>query len=258
MTADEPQAVTPQPELRWYQYRLRSLVVLMFLVAVVMAVITTLGLGLLVGFTGLVLSVGYVLLLALALTPIDRALSRFPYRTSLALTPILYVGLAFAFFIFGEAIDQPHPACVSGNWLTHGVADFVGFGVLTTAGMLIVVALDAAVQTCRPRDRSYYPRLQNIWRGRRALPVRLIFIIGGLLIVGYYADSVVAVWRESQDAGGWVWPPKRVFVVCQIMWGLLWLADCTLRPNRGTIAAAVGYLCMALLFLAPAGEVLRE
>jgi hypothetical protein len=89
------------------------------------------------------------------------------------------------------------------------------------------------------------------------IPVRLILIIGGLLVVGWYAGSVVAVWSAYQSPGGLVWPPKRVFAICQCVWGLLWVADCTSRPHRGTIVAAIGYLCMTLLLAAP-GEVLRE
>jgi hypothetical protein len=259
MRTDSLPTAEPPPKLRWFQYSLRSLFVLTTLVAIGMSLIATLGLELVIGFSGLVLSCGFVLLLAAALIPFAGVVSRLPYWTSLVLTPILYGVLAFAFFLFGEAIDQPHPAYLSGNWLTHGVAQFFQVEKLTTimAGMLIVVAIDAAVQRSRPRDRSYCPRLPSLWRGLSSLPVRLILVIGTLLVVGWYADSVIAVWSARQSPGGWVWPPKRVFAACQILWGLLWLADCASRPNRGTIAAAIGYLCMTLLSLSD-GSVLRE
>ena len=186
------------------------------------------------GFSGLAWSCGFVLLLALAFVPFDRVVSRLPYWVSFIFTPILYVGLSFAFFLFGEAIDQPHPAYQTGTWLAYGVAQFhMEMIAIAVVGMLIVIAIDAVVQTSRPRDRIYYPQLLNVWRGLGLLHVRLIVIIGGLIIAGFYADTVVAVWRASIGPVGWVWPPKRVFEACLKLWGLLWLADCASRRTAG-------------------------
>jgi hypothetical protein len=74
-----------------------------------------------------------------------------------------------------------------------------------------------------------------------------------LLIDGGYADSVLTDWLVHHRPHGLVWPPKRVFETCQFLWGLLWLADCASRPRRGTIVAAIGYLCMVLLFFPTGG-----
>ena len=230
------------------------------LFAVALAAAKTLGFEFIPGFSGLAWSFGFVVLLALTMIPLDWAISRLPYWTLFIFIPILYFGLGFAFFLFGEAIDQPHLAYLDGsNWLTHGVSFFFHLEMIATVvvGMLIVIAFDAALQRNRPRDGAYYPRLANVWRNLGLFHVRLILIIGGLLVVGYYATTVVEVWSAQQRPVGWVWPPKRVFAACQILWGLLWLADCASRPNRGTMAAAIGYLCMTLLLL-PQDGVVRE
>ncbi len=245
-----------QPPPR-FQFSLRSLLMVVTLCAVVSAAAKTLGLELVLGFSGLGLSCGFVLLLALALIPLDSALSRMPYLASVIFMPILYGGLTFIFFIFGEAIDQPHPDYAEGNWLTHGVAEGIPLVVLAAIAMLILVGIDALIQRSRPRDAAYYPQLSNLWHG--PLYVRLILIIGGALILGYYGMTVVEVWSSCQRPCGCVWPAKRVFVVCNLLWGLLWLADCASRPRCGTIMAAVGYVCLATLILLPLGfGVLRE
>ena len=238
-----------------FQFSLRTLLAVVTLCTVALSFITTLGRELVLGFSGLALSCVFVLLLALALIPFDGLVSRLPYWTAFIFTPILYGGLTFAFFLFGEAIDQPHPEYLDGNWLTHGAAEGSQFAPIIAIGVLIMIAIDAAVQGSGPRDRAYYPRLGSICLG--LLHVRLILIIGGLLIVGYYATTVIEVWSANQLPGGWVWPPKRVFEACQFLWGLLWLADCASRPKRGTMAAAIGYLFVMLL-LPTGGGVLRE
>jgi hypothetical protein len=172
-----------------------------------------------------------------------------PYWISFVFFPILYGGLFLAFFLFGEAIDQPHPAYFDGStWLTRGVSEFLKLDmVAVVAGMLLTIVVDAVAQRNRPRDHRYYPQLLNIWRGRRLLHVRLILIFGGLLIVGGYADSVAAVWGAQQGPHGLIWPPRRVFEACYMLWGMLWVADCASRPNGRTMAAAIGYLCLGIL-----------
>jgi hypothetical protein len=243
--------------LRWYQFSLRSLLIFVTLFAVALALVTTFGIELISGFSGLVLSGVLVLLLALALVPIDWAISRLPYWTTFILTPALYGGLVFAFYVFGEAIDQPHPDFLDGsNWLTHGMASGGQWILPIMAGMFFLISIDAAMQKSRPRDRQYYPRLLSVWRGLPSLSVRWILMIGGLLIVGNYADSVIAVFSAHQGPGGWVWPPKRVFAACHFLWGLMWVADGASRPSRGTMVAAIGYLFMTLLL--PSGGVMRE
>jgi hypothetical protein len=222
--------------------------------ALALSVFTTLGLELGVGFWGLASSCGFVLLLAVVVMLLDRAVSRLPDWSSFIFIPILYGALGLAFFLFGEAIDQPHP---DGGWLARGAASSVQFITPIMAVMVVLVTIDGALQPSRPRDRGYYPRLASVWRGLGSPHVRLILIIGGLFVIGWYAQSVIAVWSANQSHCGWVWPPKRIFAACQLLWGLLWLADSASRPHCGTMIAAVGYLCATLLF-GPPGGVLRE
>jgi len=243
-----------------FQFSLRTLLAVVTLCALGLALVTTLGLDLVLGFSGLIFSCGLVLLLAFALVPLDRVLSRVPYFVSFILTPVLYCALAFAFFLFGEAIDQPHPEYAEGDWLTRGLAHSLQIAPLIAAAMLLLIALDAAAQIGRPKDPAYYPRLASFWHSLHSLGPRLLLIIGASLVVGYYADSVISVWSANQLAGGWVWPPKRVFVTCHLLWGLFWLVDCASRPGGGTIGVAIGFLCMVLFLLMPllGFEVVRE
>jgi hypothetical protein len=243
-----------------FQFSLRTLMAVTTLCAVGLALLTTLGMDVLLAFCGLIFSCGFVLLLALALVPVDRLVARMPYLVSLILTPVLYCALAFAFFLFGEAIDQPHPEYAEGNWVTHGVLQFLKFAPLIAAVMLVLVVLDASAQISRPKDRVYYPQIVRLCHGIHSLSVRLVLIVGISIVVGYYGDTVIAVWSAEQVASGCVWPPKRVFVACHLLWGLLWLLDCTSRPYGGTIGAAIGFLCIALFLLMPAlgFGVLRE
>ena len=124
--------------------------------------------------------------------------------------------------------------------------------------MLILVAIDALIQEAA-QEMALIIHSFQISGTARLFHVRLILIIGGALIVGYYGMTVVEVWSSCQRPSVAYGPPKRVFVVCNLLWGLLWLADCASRPRCGTITAAVGYVCLALLILLPLGfGVLRE
>ncbi len=239
-----------------FQFNLRTLLAVVTLCGGFLAVVTAVGLDFVLGFSGLLLSWGFVLLLAWFTS--TGLCPRLTHTQAIISTPVLYGSLTFAFYIFGEAIDQPHPGYFNGgNWLTKGVADGVPFALFAAIGMLIVVAIDGAIQTSRPRDSAYYPRLANVRHGLSSLHVRLLLIVGGSLILVAYGESVVTVWLVNQRPHGWVWPPKRVFAACHLLWGLLWLADCASRPRRGTMAAAIGYLSLGLL-LPTGGGVLVE
>ena len=111
-----------QPPPR-FQFSLRSLLMVVTLCAVVSAAAKTLGLELVLGFSGL----GAFLRVrpSAGLGPDSARLRTISHAVlaSVIFMPILYGGLTFIFFIFGEAIDQPHPDYAEGNWLTHGVAE---------------------------------------------------------------------------------------------------------------------------------------
>jgi hypothetical protein len=243
---------------RRFQFGLGSVMIGVTLIAVILSAGKTLGWEFLPGFSSLAWSIAFTLLLVLALSPLDKCLSRLPYWTSFILTPILYAILNFTFFLFGETIDQPHPVYLDGStWLGRAVANGLQLTPFVVIATFIIMVIDCAMQRSRPRDGAYYPRLANIGRGLGSVRVRLILTIGLLLVVGCYAPSVIEVWRANHSPGGWVWPPKRVYVASHFLWSLLWLADCQSRPNRGTMAAAIGYLAMTFLLL-PADGVVRE
>jgi hypothetical protein len=243
----------PETKSNRLQFSLRTLLVGVTLCAVGVAIVTSLGVEFTLAFSGFAFSCVFVCLLVLALAPLDLISSRLPYSTNFILTPLLYCILAFAFFMFGEAIDQPHPIYAHGNWLTSGVANFIQFIPIFAVAALILVAIDAAVQRGRPRDSAYFPRFSTLWRGLSSIQIRLVLIVGVSLVLGYYAVSVIDVWSAQHSRAGLIWPPKRVFVTCCFLWGLLWLADCLPRPRRGTMAAAVGFLCLTFLLLLPLG-----
>jgi hypothetical protein len=237
------QATNPKP----FQFSLRTLLFIVTLCVVGMAIVKSLGVNLLLEFSGLALSGCFIFGLALALVHFDRVASRLPLWTTFILIPGLYGVLTFAFYIFGEAIDQPHPEYMEGNWLSRGAAAAGGVCVFIGIVVFGITAIDAAVQKGRPQDRAYYPRLTNLQSGLALLHVRLILIFGGALILVYYGITVVEVFASAQRPSGWQWPPKRVFLTCQMIWGLLWLADCAARPRHGTMAAAIGYLVITTL-----------
>ena len=91
-----------------FQFRLSSLLAVVTLCAVVLAAAKTLGFGLFLGFSGLAWSCGFVLLLALALIPLDSAVSRLRDWKVFVFTAILFCGLDFAFSLFDAAVNQPH------------------------------------------------------------------------------------------------------------------------------------------------------
>jgi len=182
-----------------FQFSLRTLFVVMTLWAVALATVSTLGLKLVLGCSGLAFSCGFVLLLALLLIPLDSAVSRREGWTSFVFTALLFCGLALAFCFFDAAINQPHPYYlnsgqqVTNAWLVRAVVDSAVATPLPAFILLLPVAFHLESRTNDPRDRAYYPRLMNVWRGLGLLRVRLILIIGGLLVFGYYGFGTIGV-----------------------------------------------------------------
>jgi hypothetical protein len=234
-----------------FQFSLGSLLAVVTLCAVIMAAVKTLGLELVLGFSGLASSCGFVLLLALALVPFDSAISRLHDWKLFVFTAILFYGLDFAFGLFDAAVNQPHPEYIDGGqitnaWVLRAVAGSAAAAPLPAIFLLIPVAFNFESPRGRRWGHAYYPQLANVRRGLRLLHVRLILMIGGLLVVGYYAATVIEV---SSKRCGIVCPPERVWISCHLLWGVLWLADCASRPNRDIVKVAIGYLCITALFL---------
>lgn len=236
----------------------RSLLELTGFVAIILVTAFALGHELVLELSGFFLSCGFVVLIAFALIPVDRVNSKFPSSAILIFTPILYSILILAFFLFGEVIDQPHPIYLQGNWITVALSNFLPVLPLMFIAILILVALDAVLQQSHPRDVAYYPRMSQLRGVVSRTECRLTLAIGVLLVLGYYTLTSIDVW-EARQRPATIWPPKRVFVACNFLWGFLWLADCLARPKKGTIAAAIGFLVLVFVFLSPMGfGVLRE
>ena len=236
-----------------FQASLGTLLAVAIVCAVAFAIVRSLGLEVVLGCSGLAFSSGFVLLLALLLIPFDSVVSRLRYFTLFAVTAILFYGLTFAFCLLDAAVNQPYPDIISSQeitnaWLARAVAGAALGALLPVSMLLLPVALHLEWRTIRPQDHGYYPRIVNVWRGLGLLRVRLILIVGGVLVFGYYAKTAIEV-QSLQGVCGIVWPGPRVWISCQLLWGLLWLADSTSRPDRGMVMVAIGYLCITILFL---------
>jgi hypothetical protein len=181
-----------------FQYNLSSLLAFVTLCAVALAAAKTLGWELFLGCSGLAYSCGFVLLLALALIPLDPAVSRLSGWKLFVFSAILFYGLDFAFALFDAAVNQPHPFYDDGGkitnaWLLRSMAWAAATVPLPTIFLLTPIVLHLESRAIGPRDCAYYPQLANVWRGLRLFHVRLILMIGVLLLVGYYAATVIKV-----------------------------------------------------------------
>ncbi len=236
-----------------FQFSLRTLLMVVTLYAVALGAAKAIGLGLALEFSGLAWSFIFVLLLALSIVPFDRTISRLEGWRLFAVTAILFCCLNSAFFLFDAVVNQPHYVVVFGyeqgiEWLTRAVAGSAVTTALTAIFLLLPVGFIFALPKLRPKGHAYYPQLANVWCGLGLPHVRLILMIGGLLVVLYYAVTIIQVSWPQQ--GGYVRSlPPRVWISCHLLWALLWLVDCTLRPNRGMLIVAIGYLCVAILIL---------
>jgi len=236
-----------------FQFSLRTLLTVVTLCAVALGAVKAIGPGLALEFSGLAWSFIFVLLLALTIVPFDRAISRLDGWKLFFVTGILFCCLNSVFFLFDAVINQPHYVVVWGHekdieWLTRAVVGSTVTTALTAILLLPPVAFNFESPKARLRGHAYYPQLGNIRRGLRLLHVRLILMIGGLLVVGYYTVTVIQV-SWPQQSGYMLCLPPRVWISCHLLWGLLWLADCASRPNRDMVKVAIGYLCIVALFL---------
>ena len=230
-----------------FQFRLSSLLAVVTLCAVALAAAKTLGFELFLGLSGLAWSCGFVLLLALSLIPLDSAVSHPNNWIVFVFTAVLFCGLDFAFLLFDAAVNQPHRfyAQFSTEWLVRAVAGSAFASPLAAIFLLIPAILHLESRASGPKYCAYYPRLVNVWRGLGLLHVRLILMIGVLLVVGYYAATEIQVRSVHRHNS----LPLRVWISCHLLWGFLWLADCALRPDRGMMKVAIGYLCIVIVFL---------
>ena len=205
------------------------------------------------------LSYLFVFLLILCLTPLATLISRSKPALGYCLTPLIVGASTVLFYMFGEFIDQPHPAYEQGNWLTHAIDQSIDYIPMSVVIIAILLGIEVVVQYGRNRDPLFFA---NGIRFVRALAssrhARLLFIVGSVPIVLYFLLTVVEVMSQEERRAGLMWPPKRVFITCLYVWGLYWFIDCWQRPKKGTIAAATGLLLLVCILLPMSFGVLRE
>ncbi len=162
-----------------------------------------------------------------------------------------YFGSTFLLFILDSAITQPHPVYVSGTWLTYAARNALFWALRFGVGVAVIVTVDLGVQRIHgassKRDLRFYPTVKGLRNAVRAPMPRLVMVAGLLLLGGYYALVEIAIWETSRRPHGLIWPPHRLFVVCLISWGVLWIADCLRRPGGGTIVGAIAFTTWATL-----------
>lgn len=177
-------------------------------------------------------------------------------------TGLLYFVIGVTFHFLG-VLDQPRPEYARGNWITHRLDDSLWYGVVLSGVMSAITLIDQALFRSRyPHDAMnvvYRPRFRSAKVWFRDPVTRMLIVAWLLAVAAWYADLAIEVWRIRQFAGGWVWPPERLFAVFLLSWGVLWLVDSLTRPANETILAAVLFLLSVLLLVVPMGYgILRE
>jgi hypothetical protein len=207
-----------------------------------------------IGTLGFLFSWSFVLIILLGVPVLSQVIIKLPTQIAAFLVlPIIYFLLVSTFSLFGALIDQPHPTYIVGNWLSGELCNCIFRGIVFSVLMLILIATDLAVQhfiyhksKC---DIMFYPQPVNLWNNVSLPRLRLVLIVGGLLLLGYYAHTVIYLWKFQESPGGLIWPSERVFFTCMVGWGILWIADCLARPRFGTGLAAIGFLLGSLLLI---------
>jgi len=171
-----------------------------------------------------------------------------------AVISFLYFALAFGLRFLADAIEQPRPPY-------HRIWDAIQAGMVTSVLMFIIVPIDLGIRYAQgkwnSKNTAYYPRFQNVRDWLISARARWTIAVGSVLLAWYYARGTIEVFRLRQLPGGLVWAPERLFLVLMLEWGLLWFADCIVRPKHETIFAAVLFM-LALALYVPAGVTLHE
>jgi hypothetical protein len=222
--------------------------------------------GLLYGFDfvwmqwGFAASVLLVVLISAGLSRLQRALPELADVEALFVIPAVYFVITLVFYLFAEAIDQPHPDYRDfQSWITRSLMPASFLAVLVAAVVFVLVPFDIYLMAPRSSGIVFYPRIVELFSRTTPLGYRLCALAGLGAILGYYMQTVIEAWY-SELGGGRISPPLRVFVTCNLVWAVLWVVDCINRRPRCTIIAATGYLVFALLTMITAlgFAVLRE
>lgn len=210
------------------------------------------------GVTGFILSAGLVVCVIYGLSLIDAVAERVPRAAMLLFAPLLHVGVAYTFYMFGELIDQPHPSYGNLTWPAVATANMVGDALLIGAAVFILIGADLAIRGSISQEQAYFPRAANLISACARRCVRMWLFAGATIVFAYYASAMLYIAR-SEVLLGTIWPPRRIFVTCLALWGWLWCVDAWTRPKKETIVAAVGFLVFVVIIFIPSEMIpLRE
>ena len=79
-------------------------------------------------------------------------------------------------------------------------------------------------------------------------------ILGSLYLRFYNASLLTVHWRRSPFREDWDWTPGQIITTLLCLYGLIWIADCLIRPRQGTITAAGGFTLLNLCILLSLGD----
>ncbi|HEV3136504.1 MAG TPA: hypothetical protein VGZ26_01345 [Pirellulales bacterium] len=244
-----------QPRRHLLQFNLGTLLAWLTVIGLGLGAVKAVGLSVVLGFSGLFLSCLFVPVIVLCLWPLASILSRWHDSVGVVIAPLVYGAVGITFFMFGEAIDQPHPSYVSGNWFTVGMNNGLPMIPLFAIGGLICAGPDAMspLKTAVP-----FPDFGVLLGAAAQSKGRLMLILGFAPILAYYSLTVAEVLVSNEIPSGLQWPPKRVFVSCLFLWGLLWLVERSFRSTKGAVLGPIVFLVLSLIQLPIGFGVLRE
>lgn len=245
----------PISRRRWLRFSLGTLLAWLTVIGVGLGAIRAVGLNVVAGFVGLLLASVFALGCILCLWPLATVLRRLHPLVGFLIAPVIYGGLGIIFFLFGEAIDQPHPSYVTGNWFTVGLSKGLPMIPLFAIAGLICAGPDAMSPL---KGAVPFPDFGVLLGSMRHPKGRLRLMLGLALILVYYSLTVAEVLVSREIGSGLQWPPKRVFISCLFLWGLLWLVERSCRPTKGAVVAPIVLLVLSLVFLPAGFGVLRE
>ncbi len=178
-----------------------------------------------------------------AISPLKALLLRLTPWKACVLAPFVLGTACMLFSVFGELADQPYLRHLESYRLRHAADEALRSGCLLGVTSVFFVLLDFMRQPSVRRDVIYFPTYRSVMTSLRTPAGRLLLVLGVSIVCVYYGLTVA---RQAHDEhfGGFAWPPKRVFLSCMLLWGVLWVVDCWARPHKGTIVAAVGFLAV--------------
>ena len=134
-----------------------------------------------------------------------------------------------------------------------GGAGLVVFSLFfsSVVGFLILVSvpIDLALQRRRSGhnldDLAFYPRLREARHWWQSLPARWTLILGVLFLLYRNTDMITGHTYRAAFVPEWDAAAIQILINLFCFYGLIWIADCLIRPHRGTI---VGALVFSLFF----------